>query len=175
MPAESTARTTGSDGFPDGFMWGTGASSLQTEGAAPRSDWCAWEAAGRAPRSGDGNGFGARYQEDFAQLADEQQLQAKALPPVTTEDPKTSILSAPVAAPQGLAQFAADAEQNAAQEQAAPAALRAKGIENEAPAMTYTGPGEDGSAEVRREGGRHAAGPGTRRERREAARKQKKR
>ncbi|AZS21064.1 MULTISPECIES: rod shape-determining protein MreC [unclassified Caulobacter] len=38
--------------------------------------------------------------KDFAQLADEQQLQAKALPPVTTEDPKTSILSAPVAAPQ---------------------------------------------------------------------------
>jgi len=70
MPAESTARTTGSDGFPDGFMWGTGASSLQTEGAAPRSDWCAWEAAGRAPRSGDGNGFGVRYQEDFAQLAE---------------------------------------------------------------------------------------------------------
>lgn len=70
MPAESTVRTTGSDGFLDGFMWGTGASSLQTEGAAPRSDWYAWEAAGRAPRSGDGNGFGVRYQEDFAQLAE---------------------------------------------------------------------------------------------------------
>lgn len=82
---------------------------------------------------------------------------------------------APVAAPQGLAQFAAEAEQNAAEEQAAPAALRAKGIENKAPAMTYTGPGEDGSAEVRREGGRHAAGPGSRRERRDAARKQKRR
>ncbi|OKH78061.1 preprotein translocase subunit SecA [Mycobacterium sp. ST-F2] len=81
---------------------------------------------------------------------------------------------APVAAPQGLAQFAAEAEQNAAEEQAAPAALRAKGIENKAPAMTYTGPGEDGSAEVRRPGGgRHAAGVGSRRERREAARKQK--
>lgn len=82
---------------------------------------------------------------------------------------------APVAAPQGLAQFAAEAEQNAAEEQAAPAALRAKGIETKAPAMTYTGPGEDGSAEVRREGGRHAAGPGSRRERRDAARKQKRR
>ncbi|WP_418005385.1 preprotein translocase subunit SecA [Mycobacterium sp. PDNC021] len=82
---------------------------------------------------------------------------------------------APVAAPQGLAQFAAEAEQSAAEEQAAPAALRAKGIENKAPAMTYTGPGEDGSAEVRREGGRHAAGPGSRRERRDAARKQKRR
>ncbi|SEA24157.1 MULTISPECIES: preprotein translocase subunit SecA [unclassified Mycobacterium] len=82
---------------------------------------------------------------------------------------------APVAAPQGLAQFAAEAEQNAAQEQAAPAALRAKGIEDRAPAMTYSGPAEDGSAEVRREGGRHAVGPGSRRERREAARKQKRR
>jgi len=83
---------------------------------------------------------------------------------------------APVAAPQGLAQFAAEAEQNAAQEQAAPAALRAKGIDDDkAPAMTYSGPAEDGSAEVRREGGRHAAGPGSRRERREAARKQKRR
>ncbi|USQ97823.1 rod shape-determining protein MreC [Caulobacter sp. RL271] len=32
---------------------------------------------------------------DFAQLADEKELQAKILPPVTTEDPQTSILSAP--------------------------------------------------------------------------------
>ncbi len=89
---------------------------------------------------------------------------------------------APVAAPQGLAQFATEAEraeQNAAAEQAVPAALRAKGIEdtagNRGQAMTYSGPAEDGSAEVRREGGRHAAGPGSRRERREAARKQKRR
>ncbi len=86
---------------------------------------------------------------------------------------------APVAAPQGLAQFAAEAEQNAAAEQAAPAALRAKGIEdsagNKGQAMTYSGPAEDGSAEVRREGGRHAAGSGSRRERREAARRQKRR
>ncbi|PIB93002.1 rod shape-determining protein MreC [Caulobacter sp. FWC2] len=33
--------------------------------------------------------------KDFAQLADEKQLEAKSLPPVTTEDPQTSILSAP--------------------------------------------------------------------------------
>lgn len=33
--------------------------------------------------------------KDFAQLADEKQLEAKTLPPVTTEDPQTSILSAP--------------------------------------------------------------------------------
>ena len=37
--------------------------------------------------------------KDFAQLADEKQLEAKTLPPVTTEDPQTSILSAPPPAP----------------------------------------------------------------------------
>lgn len=50
-------------------MWGTGASSTQCEGAAPASDWLAWEAGGHAPPSGDGNGFGSRYREDFALLA----------------------------------------------------------------------------------------------------------
>lgn len=68
MDVRPTSRPAG-PGFPDGFMWGTGASSLQTEGAAPRSDWFAWEAAGRAPRSGAGNDFAGRYAEDFAQLA----------------------------------------------------------------------------------------------------------
>jgi preprotein translocase subunit SecA len=98
-------------------------------------------------------------------------------------------------APPNLAQFAADA---AAKAQAvssnadtdtdadgvvateerprqAPAALRVKGIEADpAPSMTYSGPAEDGSAEVQRGGGgRHAAPTGgSRRERREAARKQ---
>ena len=52
-------------GFPDGFWWGTGASSTQAEGAAPASDWYAIERAGRMPPSGDGNGFGTRYAEDF--------------------------------------------------------------------------------------------------------------
>jgi beta-glucosidase len=52
--------------WPDGFWWGTGASSTQCEGAAPASDWIDWERAGRAPPSGDGNGFGQRYREDFA-------------------------------------------------------------------------------------------------------------
>jgi beta-glucosidase len=56
--------------WPDGFMWGTGASSTQCEGAATSSDWWDWERAGRAPSSGDGNGFGTRYAEDFALLAD---------------------------------------------------------------------------------------------------------
>jgi beta-glucosidase len=56
--------------WPEGFMWGTGASSTQCEGAAPTSDWWDWEHAGRAPRSNDGNGFATRYAEDFALLAE---------------------------------------------------------------------------------------------------------
>jgi beta-glucosidase len=52
--------------WPDGFMWGTGASSNQCEGAAPASDWLLWEQAGKAPPTGEGNGFGTRYAEDFA-------------------------------------------------------------------------------------------------------------
>ena len=55
--------------WPEGFWWGTGASSTQCEGAAPASDWWAWERAGHAPPSGDGNGFATRYEEDFAILA----------------------------------------------------------------------------------------------------------
>ena len=55
--------------WPDGFMWGTGASSTQCEGAAPASDWLAWEREGHAPLSGNGNGFSHRYAEDFALLA----------------------------------------------------------------------------------------------------------
>src|SRR4051794_17370143 len=52
--------------WPEGFYWGTGASSTQCEGAAPASDWIAWERDGHAPPSGDGNGFGERYRDDFA-------------------------------------------------------------------------------------------------------------
>ena len=50
-------------------MWGTGASSTQCEGAAPQSDWLAWEHAGNAPKSGNGNGFATRYAQDFEILA----------------------------------------------------------------------------------------------------------
>ena len=50
-------------------MWGTAASSTQTEGASPGSDWHAWEQQGRVPRSGGGNGFATRYAEDFALYA----------------------------------------------------------------------------------------------------------
>ena len=56
--------------FPEGFWWGTAASSTQSEGAAPRSDWERWEELGRAPASGEGNGFGHRYAEDFRLLAE---------------------------------------------------------------------------------------------------------
>lgn len=47
-------------------MWGTGASSTQTEGAAPASDYIRREQAGLFPESGTGNDFGTRYAEDFA-------------------------------------------------------------------------------------------------------------
>jgi beta-glucosidase len=57
--------------IPEGFIWGTAASSTQTEGAAPTSDWYAWEQAGRVPRSLDGNGFGTRYAEDFRLFAEQ--------------------------------------------------------------------------------------------------------
>jgi beta-glucosidase/6-phospho-beta-glucosidase/beta-galactosidase len=56
--------------FPSQFWWGTGASSTQTEGSAPSSDWWAWERAGHAPQSGDGNGFATRYADDFTLLSD---------------------------------------------------------------------------------------------------------
>ena len=55
--------------WPSGFMWGTGASSTQCEGAAEASDWIEWEQTGNAPVSGNGNGFSTRYPEDFAILA----------------------------------------------------------------------------------------------------------
>ncbi len=119
-------------------------------------------------------------------------VQVEAVPP----QPSTRV--APVAAPPNLAEFAAAAAAKAAdapepedsvpaavatkehRESAQPAqpapALRAKGIEDDAPPLTYTGPSEDGSAQVQRtNGGRHAApAGGTRRERREAARRQAK-
>jgi preprotein translocase subunit SecA len=88
----------------------------------------------------------------------------------------------PVAEPEGLAEFATAAAAGAQQQAtgtSAPAtarepapALRAKGIDNDAPELTYTGPAEDGSAQVRGNGGGPAASGGSRRERREAARRQ---
>lgn len=52
------------------FWWGTAASATQAEGAADGSDWHRWERLGRAPESGDGNGFATRYPEDFSLFAD---------------------------------------------------------------------------------------------------------
>jgi beta-glucosidase len=49
--------------------WGTAAAATQCEGAAPRSDWAGWEAEGRVPASGDGNGFRTRFEDDLALLA----------------------------------------------------------------------------------------------------------
>ncbi|MEY3361585.1 MAG: hypothetical protein RL531_1304 [Actinomycetota bacterium] len=52
-------------GTPADFIWGAASSSTPCEGAAPASDWSAWEDRGRAPRSGDGNGFATRFAEDL--------------------------------------------------------------------------------------------------------------
>jgi preprotein translocase subunit SecA len=103
---------------------------------------------------------------------------------------------APVEQPEGLADFAtaaaapspapvADDEPSAPEEapketpKEAPSTLRAKGIDNdESPALTYSGPSEDGSAQVQRNGGGASRTPagvgggGSRRERRAAARQQ---
>jgi beta-glucosidase len=56
--------------LPDDFLWGTAASSTQAEGAAPRADWWAWEREGHAPLSGNGNGFGTGFADDFRLLAE---------------------------------------------------------------------------------------------------------
>jgi beta-glucosidase len=55
--------------WPEKFIWGTGASSTQCEGAAVASDWFDWERTGHAPASLSGNGFATRYAQDFAILA----------------------------------------------------------------------------------------------------------
>ncbi|AGC61425.1 preprotein translocase SecA1 1 subunit [Mycobacterium liflandii 128FXT] len=102
--------------------------------------------------------------------------------------PAPQVEVAPVAEPEDLAEFAtaaaaADQEggagrKTAAAREEAPSRLRAKGIEDESPALTYSGPSEDGSAQVQRNGGGAAKTPagvpagGSRRERREAARRQ---
>ncbi|MFF2198417.1 family 1 glycosylhydrolase [Streptomyces sp. NPDC058157] len=65
-----TSSTLGPSSFPPGFRWGTASSATQSQGATPADNWWAWEEAGKAPRSGDGNGFGERYASDFRLLAD---------------------------------------------------------------------------------------------------------
>jgi preprotein translocase subunit SecA len=91
--------------------------------------------------------------------------------------PAQQLEVAPVEAPEGLAELTAESPA-AAEPEEAPTLLRAKGIDNEAPALTYTGPSEDGSAEVQRNGGGSDKTPAgvpagaSRRERRAAARQQ---
>jgi len=68
LTSESTSAAD-QDPFTPGFWWGTCAASTQTEGAAPTSDVGRWEAEGRLPPSGTGNGFAQRYGEDFALFA----------------------------------------------------------------------------------------------------------
>ncbi len=51
------------------FWWGTTSASTSCEGAAPASDWAAWERDGRVPPSGDGNGFAVEHAADLARLA----------------------------------------------------------------------------------------------------------
>lgn len=54
----------------DGLVIGTTSTALGSLGASPGSDWYAWELAGKAPRSLDGNGTAHRYGEDAALLAE---------------------------------------------------------------------------------------------------------
>ena len=93
---------------------------------------------------------------------------------------------APVATPEGLAELAdsgaaAPQDRDASAKELALAALRARGIDTDngegERQFTYSGPSEDGSARVQRRNGGEPAAAGvpagaTRRERREAARRQ---
>lgn len=98
--------------------------------------------------------------------------------------PAPQVDVAPVEQPEGLAEFATAASQQDEPPAREPipkepvSTLRAKGIDDgDAPALTYSGPSEDGSAQVQRNGGgaKTSAGAGaggSRRERRAAARQQ---
>ena len=68
--------------------------------------------------------------------------------------PQTAPTVAPVATPQGLADLGAPEEDEQPSGRHAAATLRAKGIDDEeSRQLTYSGPAEDGSAEVKRNGG----------------------
>ena len=78
---------------------------------------------------------------------------------------------APVATPEGLAKLGG----GAAAEGTAQSGLHAKGVDDDSRPLTYSGPAEDGSTEVRRNGGQQSAGASaSRKERRESARKEAK-
>ena len=52
------------------LQWGAAFPAVQAEGAGMGSDWFAWERAGEAPSSFDGNRFATEFAEDFALLAE---------------------------------------------------------------------------------------------------------
>ena len=53
-----------------GLVLGVTSTAIGSRGAAPSSDWAAWERAGRAPASGQGNGGATRWRDDAVLLAD---------------------------------------------------------------------------------------------------------
>jgi preprotein translocase subunit SecA len=118
--------------------------------------------------------------EESVGLLFNAQVQAVA-PPAA----QVGAMNAPAAMADFAAQAAAKAKSAPAQkvadkpvvEDERPKALRVKGVDDDdtTPPLTYTGPSEDGSAAVQRGNGNGrpaAQGGGTRKERREAARKQ---
>ena len=68
MADELTSETASPD--TGRLRWGVSSSATSWEGAAPASDWARWEQLGRAPRSGEGNGFGTNFVDDLGLLAE---------------------------------------------------------------------------------------------------------
>ncbi|QSE95351.1 preprotein translocase subunit SecA [Rhodococcus pseudokoreensis] len=112
-------------------------------------------------------------------------LQVEAAAPQAAQAPGVSVTAASAAATASAAPAPAAPRplptQEAAQQAqgtAAPSALRAKGLDDGEPrGLTYSGPAEDGNAQLSRRGAAEsddAADAGTRRQRREAARSQSK-
>ncbi|QZS59918.1 preprotein translocase subunit SecA [Rhodococcus opacus] len=112
-------------------------------------------------------------------------LQVEAAAPTAAQAPGVSVTAASAAATASASPAPAPPRplptQEAAQQAqgtAAPSALRAKGLDDGAPrGLTYSGPAEDGNAQLSRRGAAEsddAADAGTRRQRREAARSQSK-
>ncbi|MDV7084843.1 preprotein translocase subunit SecA [Rhodococcus sp. IEGM 248] len=107
-------------------------------------------------------------------------LQVEAAAPQAAQAPGVSVTAASAAATAPAAPRPLPTQEAAQQAQgpAAPSALRAKGLDDGEPrGLTYSGPAEDGNAQLSRRGAAEsddAADAGTRRQRREAARSQSK-
>ena len=68
---QSIGEPAGGAGQSEGqFAWGWTADSVALEGVAAAADWSMWERDGRAPRSGEGCGFGIDFRADLQMLAD---------------------------------------------------------------------------------------------------------